>query len=251
MASILATRSKPSETVHNFSLFLHFCLNVTKKKWLQISPIDKRRTSYKKIYKEMGLKRKEFVAIGLDIGLLRSKSDQFIINHDIALSLSLNTKGVKFNQKVQLLSGGRQVKVFLFYFEEEFFTNAYPVDRQQLKQVVNKHKNVIQPSSKKRKITSSPIPTHARSRVVSPSPTTNASLESNGRKREDYIRFCNTLDFSVSKRRNRYDGEEIIVKNRKKQVTEEMKNTIIMICIEYGYSTLSKKDRMLWKQDNS
>ena len=40
MESLLSTRSKPSETVHNFSLFFHFCLNVTWEKWLQISPID-------------------------------------------------------------------------------------------------------------------------------------------------------------------------------------------------------------------
>ena len=129
MESLLSIRSKPSETVHNFSLFLHYCLNVTKEKWLQISPIDKRR-SYKKIYKEMRLKRKEFVAICLDIGLLRPKSDQFIINYDSALALSSNTKGVKFNQKFKQLSDGKRVKVSLFYFEEAFFTNTYPIDRQ-------------------------------------------------------------------------------------------------------------------------
>ena len=162
---------------------------------------------------------------------------------------------------MQVLNDGRQVKVFLFYFDEEFFTNTYPFDRQQLKEVVNKYKHVIRPSTKKRKINPSPIPTHARSRVVSPSPTTNASLErsnspivpiglfptvrasSMNNKREDYIRFCKTRNFSARPRRNRYDGEEIVVKNRKKQVTEEMKNAIIMICIEYGYSTLSKKER--------
>ena len=87
--------------------------------------------------------------------------------------------------------------------------------------------------------------------IVSPSPTTIASLESNNspivpiglfptvqassmnNKREECIRFCKTLNFSASPRRNRYDGEEIVAKNRKKQVTEEMKNAIIMICIEY------------------
>ena len=130
MASLHSTRSKPSETVNNFSLFLHYCLNVTKEKWLQISPIDKRRTSYKKIYKEMKLKRKEFVAVCLDIGLLRPKSDQFIINYDSALALSSNTKGVRFNQKFKQLSDGKRVKVSLFYFEETFFTNTYPIDRQ-------------------------------------------------------------------------------------------------------------------------
>ena len=53
MASLHSAHSKPSETVHNFSLFLLFCVNVTKEKWLQISLINKRRTHYKKIYKEM------------------------------------------------------------------------------------------------------------------------------------------------------------------------------------------------------
>ena len=116
MESLLSTCSKPSETVHNFSLFLYYCLNVMKEKWLQISPIDKQRISYKKIYKEMKLKRKEYVAICLNIGLLRPKSDQFIINYDTALALSSNTKGAKFNQKIKQLSDGKQVKVSLFYF---------------------------------------------------------------------------------------------------------------------------------------
>jgi len=198
----------------------------------------------------MKLKRKEFVAVCLDIGLLRPKSDQFIINYDTALDILSNTKGVKVNRKEQELIDGKRARVYLFYFEEEFFKNTYPIDRQQLKQVVKKYKHVIRPSTKKRKTTSSPTPTQPRSPIVSPSPTANATIESNQIldsyivPREYYIRFCKTLDFLASPRRNRYDGEEIVVKNRKKQVTEEMKNAIIMICIEYGYSTLSKKERM-------
>ena len=116
MASLHSTRSTPSETVHNFSLFLHFCLNVKWEKLLQISPIDKLRSSYKKINNEMKLRRKGFVAICLDIRLFRPKSDQFIINYDSALALSSNTKGAKFNQKIKQLSDGKQVKVSLFYF---------------------------------------------------------------------------------------------------------------------------------------
>ena len=131
MESLLSTRSKPSETVHNFSLFLHFCLNVKWEKLLQISPIDKLRSSYKKINNEMKLRRKGFVAICLDIRLFRPKSDQFIINYDIELDILLNTKGAKVNRKEQELSHDKCARVCLFYFEEEFFTKSYPIDRQQ------------------------------------------------------------------------------------------------------------------------
>ena len=36
MESLHSTYSKTSETVQNFSLFLHFCLNVRKEEWIQL-----------------------------------------------------------------------------------------------------------------------------------------------------------------------------------------------------------------------
>ena len=67
----------------------------------------------------------------LDIRLFRPKSDQFIINYDTELDILLNTKGAKVNRKEQELSHDKCARVCLFYFEEEFFTKSYPIDRQQ------------------------------------------------------------------------------------------------------------------------
>jgi len=240
------TRSKSRQISPQFLHFLYLCQNVTRRKWLQISPLDKRKTGYKKLYQEMQLKRADFIAVCLDVGILKRKYDQVEINNDTLDYVTTLKDSIYINTKNLRLGDDSRAIVSLIYFDDSFSASyPSPINTKEYVQASKKQYKIISPkrpipsqlqNNEKRQSTQTIATSAALENKcsTSPNPIQLDRISQCNTEREDYIRFCKTLDFSASPRRNRYDGEEIVVKNRNKQVNGEMKNAITMICIEYG-----------------
>ena len=146
------TRSKSRQISPQFLHFLYLCQNVTRRKWLQISPLDKRKTGYKKLYQEMQLKRADFIAVCLDVGILKRKYDQVEINNDTLDYVTTLKDSIYINTKNLRLGDDSRVIVSLIYFDDSFCSSySSPINTKEYLQASKKQYKSISPKR--------PIPT--------------------------------------------------------------------------------------------